>query len=233
VHGRAYSVIVVLVLSFIAISSISIQLNQGGTGPHSLQNPQGDTPSPSPNVNVTFSETGLSGQNWSVTLSGFKVNTTREEISFFLQHGNYSYSIGSPPGYIPSIRNGSLHVTNQSILITIKFVMTSIFTFNEKGLPGGDRWSVVINGTSYSSTNSTITVKLPYGEYNFSVRTPTFYAAQNPTGRVGPGNETLSISIVHEPTEYIIIILVLVVADVAIIVALMRNRKKIRKNLNR
>ena len=229
-RGSAYTVII-LVISLIAISSVTVPLN-GADLQHPLHS-IGNTPSLSPNVEVTFSETGLSGQNWSVTLSGFTVNTTREEVSFFLPGGNYTYSIGSPPGFVPSVRNGSIHLTDQPIVIAVKFVMTSVFTFSENGLPGGDRWSVVVNGTAYSSTNSTITVDLPYGDYNYSVRTPAFYAAQNPTGRVGPGNETLSITIVHEPTEYIIIILVLVVADAAIVAALMRSRRKIRKSIGR
>ena len=216
--------LIAIILSIIALSSMIIPLNF--SAPYNPM--QSESVSPfSSNVQVTFSETGLSGQVWSVTLSGFTVNTTREEISFFIQSGNYTFSIGSPPGFIPSIRNGSIHVTNEPITISIKFTRTETLTFYEKGLPSGQIWSVVINGSRYSSSNTTITVVLPYGLYNYSIVAPTFYAAESQHGRIGPGNETLLITIIHEPTEYIIIILILVIVDAAIVAVLVRRRARV------
>lgn len=175
---------------------------------------------------VTFNETGLTDQRWFVTFNSITVNTTMSAIHFYVSPGIYSYSISGPLGYSPSVRNGTVSVANQSINLQIKFTELSIFTFSEYGLPIGSKWTIFINGTNYSSKNSTMTISLPKGNYSYNVKLPLFYGASVPSGVVGPGSNSITISAIHQPTEFIIIIVVLVVIDASILAFLVRRRKK-------
>lgn len=221
--------IVVLFIAFMLSPSFAMLDTHSGTTTQNSISATYTAPSASSQYyRATFSESGLSDQNWSVTFSGVKVSTINDSVSFYVQSGNYSYSIGGPSGYVPSIRNGTLIVTNQSVDILIKFTMTSIFTFYETGLPAGDQWTVVMNGTHYSTKNSSITITLPRGYYNFSITLPIFYSSSPSAGTIGPGNNTVALMVVYSPTEFVIIIVALVVVDAAIVFALLRRRR--RKN---
>ncbi len=220
-------IFVLLALAIVVLSSMVIQPNSGSDFSHSAQTSQCYSPSASTNsLQITFSETGLTGKNWSVTLNDVSVNSTKDTISFYVPPGNYTYTIGAPPGYAPSIKSGFVDVTNQSVFISINFMKMVVFTFYQAGLPNGDRWSVTINGTHYYSTNSTVVIHLPTGNYSYTIQLPEFYSTTNPSGSIGPGNSTVGLNVTHLPTEYIIIIVVLVLVDAGIIAAVMRMRRK-------
>lgn len=222
------AIVVLLIAFMLSPSFVIVNTHSGINAQNSISGTYDAPPASSQYYKATFSESGLTDQNWSVTLSGVKVSTNNDSVSFYVQSGNYSYLIGGPSGYAPSIKNGTLTVTNQSVNIKIKFTRISLFTFYETGLPAGDQWTVVMNGTHYSTKNTSITISLPYGYYNFSIILPIFYSSSPAAGTIGPGNDTVALNIVHLPTEYIIIIAVLVVVDAAIVLALMRRRR--RKN---
>ena len=175
---------------------------------------------------VTFNETGLTDQEWFVTFNSITVNTTMSALHFYVPPGNYSYSISGPLGYSPSISNGTVSVAYQSINLQIKFIKLSVFIFNENGLPVGSKWTIFINGTNYSSKNSTMTIILPKGNYSYNVKLPLFYGASVPSGVVGPSSDSITIYAIHQSTEYILIIIILVVIDASILAFLIRRRKK-------
>ncbi|MEM4091244.1 MAG: hypothetical protein QXQ46_11000, partial [Thermoplasmatales archaeon] len=151
--------IIIIVVAIAVLSSISVQQSQY----------ERDTStridlavSPTDTL-VTFAETGTTGKNWSVNFNTLNVTSSRDTISFFVPPGNYTYSITPPRGYASSVHNGTITVGNKSILIPIRFTMVSFFYFFETGLPSGTKWTVIINGTSYSSSRSSIVIKLPAG----------------------------------------------------------------------
>jgi hypothetical protein len=220
------AIVILLIVLVLSASLVIADTQFGINSQESLSTSDTALSNSSQYYQATFSESGLTDKNWSVTLNGLMVNTTKESISFFLQPGNYSYMIGSPSGYFPSIKNGTITIVNQSVNIYVNFTRTSIFTFYEIGLPSGDFWTVVMNGTHYSSKNSSITIDLPQGYYKFSVIVPMFYSSSPATGTVGPGNSTVGLKVVHLPTEYIIVIAILVLVDAAIVYALMKRRKR-------
>lgn len=57
-------------------------------------------------------------------------------------------------------------------------------TFHESGLPAGTAWSVSLNGTTLSSTNSSLDFLEPNGTYRFSVGPVAGYTANPPSGSV-------------------------------------------------
>lgn len=57
-----------------------------------------------------------------------------------------------------------------------------IVTFSESGLPTGTSWSISLNGTSQSSTTSSISFQEPNGTYSFTVGSIAGYSASPPLG---------------------------------------------------
>ena len=75
--------------------------------------------------------------------------------------------------------------------------------FVASGIGNGVPWSVSVNGNTYTSTNSTITVLLPYGTYSYSVSSESFgYAPLNASGTVSVSHndEVVRIQFVQEST---------------------------------
>ena len=56
--------------------------------------------------------------------------------------------------------------------------------FNETGLPSGTIWAVSIDGQSYSTDNSSISVSLPAGSYTYKVTNSIGYFTESPAGNL-------------------------------------------------
>jgi hypothetical protein len=124
---------------------------------------------------LVFSESGLpTGTNWSVTVGTTSHTSTGSTISFTEVNGTCSYSVGAVTGYTVTPSSGSVTVNGAAKTVSITFVKASsgatyAVTFTETGLPTGTNWSVTLNGTSKSSTTSTITFQETNGSYAFSL----------------------------------------------------------------
>ncbi|MCL4421102.1 MAG: thermopsin [Candidatus Thermoplasmatota archaeon] len=71
---------------------------------------------------VAFTESGLpSGTSWSVTLNGTTLSSTTNTITFSLQNGTYSYTIGSISGYNISSSSGSISINGKNVTQSITF----------------------------------------------------------------------------------------------------------------
>lgn len=70
---------------------------------------------------VTFIETGLSGQNWTVTLNGVSSTGSSSTISFAEPNGTYQYSIQPPENYSSNDSAGSLTVLGQGRVMYVSF----------------------------------------------------------------------------------------------------------------
>lgn len=126
---------------------------------------------------VTFTETGLpSGTNWSVTLDNLTQSSTGASLQFSAPNGTHSFTVTGISGYTASPSSGSLTVAgatfNQTVTFTLIPPKTYTVTFAETGLRTGTGWSVVLNGTSRSSSGSTVEFTELNGSYPFSVGSP-------------------------------------------------------------
>ena len=75
--------------------------------------------------NVTFREMGLvPGGSWLVSLNGSTESTIANTIYFQTVGGNYSYSVGTVPGFTASPTSGSVSVRTSSLLVNISFFLT-------------------------------------------------------------------------------------------------------------
>lgn len=137
---------------------------------------------------LTFSESGISGQTWSVTLSGlitpsgnqqtYSSSTTGTSMTFEVESNEiYGWSVSSPNGYTVSPSSGNVNVGGNPATVSVTYTKTPstyTVTFHESGLPSGTQWSATLNGNTKSSTSSSISFySIPDGSYSWSV--PTVY----------------------------------------------------------
>jgi len=119
---------------------------------------------------VTFHEIGLpNGTKWGVIVNGTTYYSNSSSLTLNLVQGVYNFSILSISGYKSNITSGVLNVPrNLTVFVNFTPIMHSI-VFHEVGLPKATEWGISVNGSTYYSTNSSLTVSLPYGTYKFSV----------------------------------------------------------------
>jgi hypothetical protein len=125
---------------------------------------------------VVFTESNLpTGTKWFVNLSnGQSFNGTSSAIIFNESNGSYPFIIAvGNKIYSPTPSSGQFNVEGSSASVAITFL--KIFyrvTFTETGLPSNTEWYVNgSNGTSISSTSTSIAMNLTNGTYTFSIST--------------------------------------------------------------
>ncbi|MCI4365841.1 MAG: hypothetical protein L3K10_07290 [Thermoplasmata archaeon] len=136
---------------------------------------------------ITFSQTGLSGTNWSVNLTGNIQTTSATNVSFLEPNGTYPFSIGPVSGYRASPTNGSAVVAGGAVTQNISFtphVTLYPLLFNETGLPPGTRWSVTLNVAHNSSTSSTVGFQKGNGTLNYTIGVVPGYLSTPSSGKV-------------------------------------------------
>jgi hypothetical protein len=193
-----------------------------------------------PSYNVTFTESGLvSGTSWSVTLNGSLMTSTSGTIVFDERSGSYPFSVGTVAGYSASPASGNIAVNGAPASQTIVFSPPPSFalTFTETGLAAGASWSVTVNGSTQSSTTSSIVFHEGNGSYTFTPNNVTGFTVFPLKGTVviqGQGvNEAITYTTSSSSgsgssgglsTLDWVIILVVVLAIIAAIVAVLTSR---------
>ncbi len=151
---------------------------------------------------VTFTESGLpSGTQWSVTLNGTTETSANSTITFSETDGSYYYTVGSVSGYVVSPASGYIIVNGSSVSQQITFVKVYSVTFTELGLPTGTLWSVTLNGTRESSTNSSITFYELAGRYYYVVGSVPGYLISQSSGMVNVAGN-MKIALIFTPVMY-------------------------------
>jgi hypothetical protein len=145
---------------------------------------------------VTFTESGLAGANWSVTVNGTGANLTipangSATISVDLVNGTYAYRVLPIAGYILSNGSGNLTVTGQPLSVPITFTpLLYRVGFRAVGLPSGINWSVRIGNQTQSSSGSAIPAIFTESDGNY-----TYFVASNDS-RYAPAyyNSTVTVN---------------------------------------
>jgi YVTN family beta-propeller protein len=140
------------------------------------------------NYSVAFSESGLpSGRAWSIAWNGSApIASTGSTISLEAPNGTYSYSVGAEPGY-RTAWTGSVPVNGAPVAVNVSFgLFRYAVTFVEQGLASGVAWSIALNGSTLSSTGSSLVFQEPNGTFDYTVGYISGYAA------VGAGSITVS-----------------------------------------
>lgn len=141
---------------------------------------------------------------WSVTYNGSLISAkTDTNITFTIANGsNYKFFVGFPtPNWAASPSYGFVNVSAANVVY--KLNMTKLFfpvTFSETGLPAGTLFSVVVNGTTYSSANGSIVLKVHNGTISYAVGSITDYTMTPASGSFIAQYSAKTVSIVFTPT---------------------------------
>ncbi len=136
---------------------------------------------------VTFTEHGLPlGATWWLYVSGGPaLSSSSTTLAFSELNGNYTYSFGitvaAPRDY--SAPGGGFTVSGAPVSVAATFVPVREMKVTERNLPLGTEWWVnltwvqttFVNGTSFHSTGTTISLYVGSGKYEFT------YASANST----------------------------------------------------
>ena len=150
---------------------------------------------------VTFTESGLpASTSWSVKLGGNTGSATSASISFTETNGTYTFSVSPVAGYTSSPGSGSLVVSGSAVGEPIEFTPipppgTYPITFTQSGLTAGTVWTVTLDTTPRSSSDTTITFDEVNGSSRFSVDSVRGFIESPSGGPVSVIGDPVSISI--------------------------------------
>jgi len=164
------------------------------------------TAGPSNYYPLTFTESGLPmGMGWSLMYDGAPFSSMTPNISLDAPNGTEAFSVSAESGYSVEPLSGVVTVAGTSINVTVSFspqIRTShLLTFTMSGLGPGTPWSVTLNGSVESSTNSSIQFIAPDGNYPYQVGSVAGYEVSPPSGieRITGSNLSQSVAFVQTP----------------------------------
>jgi len=140
---------------------------------------------------VTFSETGLPvGQVFGVSVGSNHESVISDggtdALQFAEPNGSYSYTIATVSGWYQTTLpyHGTVVVSAAGVTETT-VVFTQVFysiSYTETGLPSGTSWSFTLNGSTQSTTGTTLSYTEPNGSYPFKVGYVAGYATTPTSG---------------------------------------------------
>lgn len=145
---------------------------------------------------------GLPIQGAIVSIGNYSgVTNTSGEIAFFLQPGNYTLHVNPLAPYANETEEIVINSIYTQLNLTIReTVIKSNVTFTESGLPNGTTWYIIIGNETYTSTNSTISLILPYGNYTYYIKVNGSYLPFPSSGILSiKGTNGLTIHVSFKP----------------------------------
>lgn len=207
-------------------SSSGSQLSQATASSVPLPSNGNITPDACLSITIWFNESGMpSGDSWAVTLHSTKKSSTSSSIEFSGEECNevYAYTVSPPTGWyaLPASGNISSDTGKAGVAVLIFSCSDLTISFGETGLPGGDSWSVTLNSTKETSSNSTIyfTGEHCNVHYPYTVSPPTGLFASPSSGAVegttptGPPGVAVTISTCNPTTTAVAITSVAVTSN--------------------
>jgi YVTN family beta-propeller protein len=162
------------------------------------------TPIPIGQFAVEFVESGLvDGTNWSVVLNATQRYSTSNTVTFSEPNGTYPFAVTQVEGYTASLLPGKVAVNGTSTRISIGFTairhVRYTVTFIDGGLPPATPWSTTLNGSTHSSTNSTINFSELNGTWEFAMGSVAGYVPTPSSGTVTVDGRNVSRIIAFAP----------------------------------
>ncbi|MCI4368210.1 MAG: thermopsin [Thermoplasmata archaeon] len=132
--------------------------------------------------------TGLpTGTAWSVSVDGNLTTTTNGTISLRVLNGTHTYVAQPVPGSTTTGRLGTVLVAGHGVNVTIAyFPFTYLVTFTATGRPEGITWTVTVDGASYPTDSTSVSIGTTNGSHPFNVSAPFQYL-------LSPSNGTISV----------------------------------------
>ena len=133
---------------------------------------------------------------WTIVFNGtqYASKNSNTIIVPSLKNGSYSLVVNSVSGYVTDKYPSTISISGSNITQELYFNETFSFQVNETGYSG--QWFIIFNGTSYSSSTSTLIISgLVNYSYPLSVTTPTGYSVSSYPNiiKINGNNEYLNI----------------------------------------
>ncbi|MGC8724981.1 MAG: protease pro-enzyme activation domain-containing protein [Thermoplasmata archaeon] len=148
----------------------------------------------------------------SVSIVNGLTNTVFNNISvgqgpWSIAYDNFTHKIYVTNYWSPT---GSVSVINEGTTQYINFVKISTYSlyFKETGLPKGVQWNITLNGTLYTTKNTTISFTEPNGSYTFTIENISGYTVKPSKGIavINGKNTTINVTFTNiKPIYYTVI----------------------------
>ena len=141
---------------------------------------------------IAFLDNGIASVTWGITMNGSRFSATSGSVILHLKDGSYSFRVFYPRLlYDSNLTGGLLNVSGENLTfyISFKYVAHDI-TFNEIGLPDKMHWSMIINGTSYTSNSS------DGNGIIFTARNGSYVGQINSASGINPVNRTFNFTVI-------------------------------------
>jgi hypothetical protein len=150
------------------------------------------------NYTVSFVASGLpAGVVWTVRVGAETNTSTTAWANFSLPNGTgYAFAVTSL-NYTANPSTGAFNVSGATTVLRLAFqerpVREYALTFTESGLPAGTSWSVTVDGSTLSSSASSLVLVVANGSYSFSVGAVAGYSVNvsSATVTVSGGGRTV------------------------------------------
>lgn len=169
------------------------------------------TPLPPGEYSVTFTETGLANETpYAVSLNGTLGGGTAPGSVAFTQvlNGSYPFTVASVAGYRVSPASGRIQVNGSAVTQSLMFTPLPpgeySVSFAETGLPVGQPWSVMLNGTSESASapSRIVFTGVENGSYGFEVSGVAGFRATPDRGNVSVNGADVNQSVAFTPLPH-------------------------------
>lgn len=152
----------------------------------------GYPPASSHGVNIV-EQSNINGLVWGISIGNHTMYTNGTEIRTSISD-NATARVIAPMGYIPSSPIIQLNYTEQLYYISFSLIQYEII-FENQNISNSRQWELIIGGKTVFSSNSSISIKLQPGSYNYEVIDPHGYALSKAGGIVQVQNSSLSVII--------------------------------------
>ncbi|MEM3907806.1 MAG: hypothetical protein QXZ17_13275, partial [Nitrososphaerota archaeon] len=86
--------------------------------------------------------------------------------------------------------------------IAIRAPLTYTVEFTQTGLPSGTLWSVTLNGTTESSTSTSISFSEPNGTYSYAIGSVKGFSVSLPSGTITVNGASQTVNVYFKPTSW-------------------------------
>lgn len=160
---------------------------------------------------LTFNENNLpAGTLWHVNLTSgtgqkFSNSSTGNQITFNLTNETYSYTFSSANKTWANETVGSVTINGAPVSITANFTeLRYKVSIEETGLNKNTNWGITLDGSTYSTNNTSIVVLLTNGTYTFTVNSVGGYNETPSSGKIIVSGSSLTTRVSYTLIVHII-----------------------------
>lgn len=148
-----------------------------------------------PGANYTIMESGLTkGEIWGIDMNGTDYFTGNTSLTLY-GLGNQTVNVIVPNGFRVNDTAVALNVDQSNYSIEF-FRLYYKLTFSNTISKYDATWQVIVDGNTYSTNGSTLTLDLVPGDYNYEVMDPPGFTITNSSGLVNLTSSSQNVTVI-------------------------------------